>query len=356
MSPARNDAHDEVPTAHPAGAGPPADRDPTIRDVAERAGVATSTVSRALSNPGRVNRRTRERIEQVAAELNYVPSSQARGLSSGRTNAVAVVVPDITNPFYFDIIRGTQKQLKAAGYTQLLVDTEESPEMELDALQKMRKSADGFILAASRLTDAQLSEVSGTQPLVTINRASAVAPTVVIDTPSAIIQALDHLASLGHQKVCYVSGPPTSWSNQMRWKVFQENSLQRGMDTHCIGPFIPKTTSGAAAADAAIRSGATACIVFNDLLAIGMLQRLRERGIRVPEDISIVGSDDIFGADFCNPPLTTIASPIEEAGRVAVSMLLSQLNPIYGGGNRKLAVMPTHLTVRGSTGPAPQVG
>jgi LacI family repressor for deo operon, udp, cdd, tsx, nupC, and nupG len=330
-----------------------ADKMPTIRDVAELAGVATSTVSRALSNPDRVNRYTRERIEEAAAQLNYVPSSQARGLSSGRTNAVAVLVPDITNPFYFDIIRGTQHQLKAAGFTQLLVDTEESSEMELEALHKMSRSADGFILAASRLTDLQLAEVSRTQPLVTINRASTSAPAVVIDTPSAIIQALEHLASLGHHRVCYVSGPPTSWSNQMRWKVFEDDSSHRGMETHRIGPFAPKTTSGAAAADAAVRTGATACIVFNDLLAIGMLQRLRERGIRVPEDISIVGSDDIFGADFCNPPLTTIASPIEQAGRVAVTMLLSQINPIPGRSSRTLAVMPTHLTIRASTGPAP---
>jgi LacI family transcriptional regulator, repressor for deo operon, udp, cdd, tsx, nupC, and nupG len=329
-----------------------AEKLPTIRDVAQLAGVATSTVSRALSKPERVNRHTRERIEAAAAQLNYVPSSQAQGLSSGRTNAVAVLVPDITNPFYFDIIRGTQHQLKAAGYTQLLVDTEESNEMELEALHKMRRSADGFILAASRLTDAQLAEVSETQPLVTINRASTSAPTVVIDTPSAIIQALEHLASLGHHRVCYVSGPPTSWSNRARWKVFEEESSKRGMETHRIGPYTPKTTSGAAAADAAVRTGATACIVFNDLLAIGMLQRLRERGIRVPEDISIVGSDDIFGADFCNPPLTTIASPIEQAGRVAVSMLLSQLNPVPGRSSRQLAVMPTHLTVRASTGPA----
>lgn len=331
----------------------PAEKMPTIKDVADLAGVATSTVSRALSKPDRVNRHTRERIEEAAAQLNYVPSSQARGLSSGRTNTVAVLVPDITNPFYFDIIRGTQHQLKAAGLTQLLVDTEESNEMELEALHKMRRSADGFILAASRLTDAQLAEVSGSQPLVTINRASANAPTVVIDTPSAMIQALEHLVSLGHQRVCYVSGPPTSWSNSRRWKIFEEDSGQRGLETHRVGPFAPKTTSGAAAADAAVRTGATACIVFNDLLAIGMLQRLRERGIRVPEDMSIVGCDDIFGADFCNPPLTTISSPIEQAGRVAVSMLLSQLNPLYGGTTRRLAVMPTHLTVRGSTGPAP---
>ncbi|MCA4134253.1 LacI family DNA-binding transcriptional regulator [Arthrobacter sp. M4] len=343
-------------TSNSLSTGRPAeapDRAPTIKDVAERAGVATSTVSRALSNPDRVNRVTRERIQQVAAELNYIPSSQARSLSSGRTLAIAVLVPDVTNPFYFDIIRGTQHQLKAAGYTQLLVDTEESSEMEQDTLSKMRRSVDGYILAASRLTDAQLAEAAGSQAIVTINRASANAPTVVIDTPGAVVQALEHLTSLGHSKICYVSGPPTSWSNAKRWKTFEEESRERGIITSRVGPFAPKTTSGAAAADAAARTGATACIVFNDLLAIGMLQRLRERGIRVPEDMSIVGCDDIFGADFCNPPLTTIASPIEQAGRVAVSMLLSQLNPLQGATNRRLAVMPTHLTVRSSTGPAP---
>jgi LacI family transcriptional regulator len=327
-------------------------RPPTIRDVAELAGVATSTVSRALSNPDRVNPITRQRIERVAAELNYVPSSQARGLSSGRSQAVAVLVPDITNPFYFDIIRGTQHQLRAAGYTQLLVDTEESPEMEEDALHKMQGSADGYILAASRLTDAQLAGAAGKHAIVTINRASANAPSVVIDTPSAVVQALEHLASLGHSNICYVGGPSSSWSNAKRLKAFEDETRDRGLVTSRVGPFAPKTTSGAAAADAAVHTGATACIVFNDLLAIGMLQRLRERRIRVPEDMSIVGCDDIFGADFCNPPLTTIASPIEQAGRVAVSMLLAQLNPLHGGTNRRLAVMPTHLTVRGSTGPA----
>lgn len=324
---------------------------PTIRDVAEMAGVATSTVSRALSNPGRVNRVTRERIEEAAAALNYVPSSQARGLSSGRTNAIAVLVPDVTNPFYFDIIRGTQNQLKAAGYTQLLVDTEESAEMEADTLRKMQRTADGFILAASRLTDAQLAEAASSQAIVAINRSSANAPAVVIDTPGAVVQALEHLSSLGHSKICFVGGPASSWSNAKRWRTFEEASQERGLTTFRVGPFAPKTTSGAAAADAAARTGATACIVFNDLLAIGMLQRLRERGIRVPEDMSIVGCDDIFGADFCNPPLTTMSSPIEQAGRVAVSMLLAQLDPLQAGSSRRLAVMPTHLTVRASTGP-----
>jgi LacI family transcriptional regulator len=126
-----------------------------------------------------------------------------------------------------------------------------------------------------------------------------------------------------------------------------------GVTARRVGPFSPKKTAGAAAADAVLTTGATACIAFNDLLAIGMLMRLRERGVRVPEDLSIVGCDDIFGADFCNPPLTTLTAPIEQAGRVAVSMLLARLDPTAAAPGRQVATLPTHLTVRSSTGPAP---
>jgi len=328
------------------------DRPATIHDIAALCGVAASTVSRALSTPDRVNIRTRERIQAAAAELNYMPNSQAKALSSGRTGAVGVLVPDITNPFYFDLIRGTQLQLKAAGYTQLLVDTEESDEVEASTLEQLRKTADGVIVTASRLTDDALLAAAGKAPLVTINRDVEGVPAVIIDTPSATSQALDHLVSLGHTRVAYIAGPLTSQSSERRWTALSEAARERGVEVRSLGPFAPKTQSGAAAADAAVHSGVTACIAFNDLIAIGMLQRLRERGIRVPEEMSIVGCDDIFGADFCNPPLTTMASPIEQAGRVAVSMLLAKLNPLAGGGIRNRSVMPTHLTVRGSTAAA----
>ncbi|NYE96158.1 DNA-binding LacI/PurR family transcriptional regulator [Psychromicrobium silvestre] len=330
---------------------------PTIRDVAEAAGVATSTVSRALSNPERVSVRTRKLVEQVAAELNYVPSSQARALSSGRTGAIAVLVPDATNPFYFDIIRGSQHQLKAAGYTQLLVDTEESAEVEAEALNKLRQSCDGVVLAASRLSDEQILGVVEQTPAVTINRGVPGVPTVIIDTPQSVGQALEHLLSLGHQHIAYLAGPVGSWSNARRLIAFEEQASRLGLRISKLGPFAPKTTSGAAAADAALHSGASACVVFNDLIAIGMLQRFAARGVRVPEDISVIGCDDIFGADFCNPPLTTITAPIEQAGRVAISMLLSRVRPFdqglgERGVSRTLGVLPTHLTVRQSTGPA----
>lgn len=327
----------------------------TIYDIAERAGVAPSTVSRALSKPGRVNERTRSKIALIAAELGYVASTQAQSLRTSRTGSVALLVPDVTNPFYFDIIRGTQHELRASGFTQLLVDTEESADIEIQALRQLRRTADGLILAASRLTDQQLAEEARRQPIVTINRPAADAPTVLLDTPEAMVQAVEHLASLGHGSLAYVSGPTGSWSNHRRWHAIEAAASLRGMTARKIGPYLPNTSSGAAAGDAALGTGATAFVAFNDLIAIGMLQRFRERGVRVPRDISVVGCDDIFGADFCNPPLTTIASPIERVGRVAVSMLLAQIGAKPGDTARNLAVIPTYLKVRNSTGPAPRI-
>jgi len=328
-------------------------RPATIHDVAALSGVAASTVSRALSTPGRVNFRTRARIEAAATELRYVPNAQAKALSSGQTKAVAVLVADITNPFFFDIIRGTQLQLKAAGYTQLLVDTEESDEVEINTVGQLRQTADGIIMTAPRLDDDALATAAVSMPIVAINRDIPGVASVMLDTPTATNQALDHLISLGHTHVAYLSGPDTSSSSQHRWAALAAAAEERRVTVVRLGPFAPRTYSGAAAADALVHSGATAGIAFNDLIAIGMLQRLRERGVRVPEDVSIVGCDDIFGADFCSPPLTTVTAPMEQAGRVAVTMLLGQINPGFGVPPRSQAVLPTHLTIRGSTGPAP---
>lgn len=323
----------------------------SLRDVAREAGVAPSTVSRALSSPGRVNEFTRARIQKIATGMGY-PATGTASLP-GRTRSVAVVVSDVTNPFYFGIIRGTQQQLKAAGYSQILVDTEESDQNEDDLLHRLRSSYDGVILSASRLTDRALTELAAEIPLVAINRQTNGVASVFIDTPRGVVQAVEHLVSLGHRSIAYVSGPEASWSNESRWRAFAKATQAHGLTGTRLGPYSPRQRAGAAAADAALNAGVTAAIAFNDLLAIGMLQHLSSRGIRVPEDLSIVGCDDIFGADFCNPPLTTLAAPIEQTGRVAVSMLLARLDPHAAPGARSTATLPTYLTVRASTGPAP---
>lgn len=316
---------------------------PTLVDVASAAGVAISTASRALSNPNRVSPGTRARVEEIARELGYAQRTRVS------TRSIAVLVADIGNPFYFDVIRGTQRQLRAADYTQLLIDTEESAELEADLIERLRPSVDGVILAASRLSDAAIGRLADTVPLVVLNRHVPGVPTVVMDTGSGMVQALEHLVSLGHRDIVYAGGPERSWANAVRWRALADTAELRGVHVGRIGPFAPLREAGAAAADAFVNSGATAAIAFNDLLAIGMLARLTERGVGVPEDLSIVGCDDIFGADFCSPPLTTISTPIEQAGRVAVTLLLGLLESRAGSG-RDGVLLPTHLVVRGSSG------
>jgi LacI family transcriptional regulator len=324
----------------------------TISDVAASIGVATSTVSRALTQPDRVSAPTRRRVLEAAQLLGYVANSQARSLTTGRTQTIALVVPDITNPFFFDLIRGTQSQASARGYRQVLIDTQESPQLEAAQIAEMRNSIDGFLLSATRLDDDALAALAEHQPVVLINRESPGIPSVIIDTPSGMSQAIDHLVSLGHASVVYVGGPATSWSSEQRWRAVRESADRLGITATTIGPFSPTIQAGAAAADATIRTGATACLFFNDLLAIGAMRRFAERGIRVPQDMSVVGCDDIFGADFVNPPLTTVTNPIEHAGRVAIDMLVADLragdSALTPG--RTQHVLPSHLTIRQSTG------
>ncbi len=327
----------------------------TIHDVAREAGVAASTVSRAFSSPERISATTREHVVAVAQRLGYRPNPVARALPSGKTQTLALLVPDITNPFFFGLIRGAERQAASAGYTMVLADTGESSAVERTHVERLTGGVDGFVLASSRLTDEALHSLISEHPAVVVNRVIGEdIPCVVINEEQGMRQAAEHLVSLGHRRIAYLSGPSTSWSNRTKWRTLQSSARRLGITITKVGPFAPTVAGGAAAADAVLVADATAVIAFNDLLAIGASRRFLARGIGVPEQISIVGCDDIFGADFCQPPLTTLAADIEQAGRSAVDLLLSELardhtdNPVADK-----VVLASHLLIRESTGPAP---
>lgn len=326
----------------------------TMRDVAQRAGVAVSTVSRALASPDRIAPETRDLILAAAAELGYAAPAPRLGPRPNQ-GYVALLVPDITNPFYFDIIRGSQERLRSSGYTQVLIDTEESGSAERGSLEQLAQSNTGAIVVASRLPDEELREFATRIPLVTLNRTVEGIPTIIMDTASVVGQAVEHLAALGHKRICYVSGSEHSATNRRRWEACQDAAERHDLEVTRIGPFNPKPNSGAAAADVLWHSGATAAIAFNDMLAIGMLQRFIERGITVPDDISVVGCDDIFGSDFCSPPLSTISGPTNRVGRELTTLLLALIegHELDRGSRVEL---PVYLKLRGSTGPAPVRG
>ena len=323
----------------------------TIVDVAGEAGVAPSTVSRSFSRPARVNVSTREHVLEVAARLGYRPNPAARALESGRTNTVALVLPDITNPYFFGLIKGAERAAAAAGHQLVIADTEETPAAEQRAVQNLGPAVDGFVVCSSRLPDANLLEASEQGPVTLVNRQVTGLDSVVSDYQGGTRQIVDHLASLGHTAFVFLGGPPESWSGARRWKGLQRAARSRGMHAVRHGPFQPTLAGGAAAADSALASDATAIVAHNDLLAIGILGRLRERHVDVPADVSVVGFDDIFGSEFCAPPLTTLAERVGEAGGRAVENLLMQMQQRERQPAR--VVLPTQLLVRASTGPPP---
>ena len=321
----------------------------TIYDVAAAAEVATSTVSRAFSQPGRVSSATRERILAVAAELGYRPNPHARALLSGKHHTLAMVVSDITNPHYFDLIRGAELRARVSEYTLLLVNAEESPRVEWEQIQRLSPAVDGFVLAASRLPDENLRQVAAQRPVVLVSRELPGLASAVLDHVEGCRQVVAHLASLGHRDLLYLAGPRNSWMASTRWAALQAAADQVGVSARRIGPFTPKVSQGGAAADGAVNAGATAVVAHNDLLAIGVMQRLAQRGLRVPDDISVVGFDNIFAADVCTPSLTTLGGAHVDVGRAAVELLLTA--GVRAPDDQPRVVLPTELVLRASTGP-----
>jgi LacI family transcriptional regulator, repressor for deo operon, udp, cdd, tsx, nupC, and nupG len=327
-------------------------RRPTIVDVADAAGVAPSTVSRAFSRPGRVNRHTREHVVAVAERLGYAPNPAAQALESGRTRTIALLVPDITNPYFSGVIKGAERAAAAAGLTLVLGDTQENPAREEELVRRLARSVDGFVLSASRLPDEDLHRAAELNPITLVNRAAPGVSCVVADYDTGTEQIVDHLASYGHESFAFAGGPAESWSGARRWSGLRKAAKVRRMRAHRSGPYTPTLLGGPAAADAVLASGATAVVCHNDMLAIGLMRRLAERGVRVPEDLSVVGFDDIFGADFCSPALTTLAERTDDAGARAVEALVRQI--AQRATDPPTRVLPTHLVVRASTGPPPR--
>ncbi|MFI5086582.1 MAG: LacI family DNA-binding transcriptional regulator [Actinomycetales bacterium] len=319
-----------------------------LYDIAREAGVAASTVSRALANPERVNFQTLEHIRSVAERLGYRSGSLQDSASGTGRKMLDLLVQDISNPFYAGLAKGAESQARAAGYLVVLGDAEESAQLERLHIQRLLGTVDGFIIAARWLSAADLLELDSQRSVVLFNREVKGLSSVVTDAEDGSRQIIEHLASLGHTRVLYLAGPRLSWSDGRRWRGLSRAADEAGILLTKAGPYQPIFGQGAAAAEVALAHGATAVVAFNDQLAIGVLRRLQHRGTAVPERISVVSYDDTFGSDFCQPPLTCLTAPVEQAGRTAVDLLLAALR----GAPPRQIVLPTALQVRESTGPA----
>jgi DNA-binding LacI/PurR family transcriptional regulator len=321
----------------------------SIHDVAALAGVSIATVSRSFTMPEAVREATRASVLAAAAELGYEPNRAARGLITGRTGNVGVIVPDLGNPYFHAVLKGAQAQAHEADYAVFVADGQESASEEEALIKAMSKQVDGILLCSSRLAPSKLAALESTPTVVLLNRRVPDLPTVIVDSADGMKQAVEHLASLGHVRCAFVSGPRRSWSNQQRHKGLRAAARACGVETALIGPAAPQFESGVAAVEAILDADVTAVLAYNDLVAVGILSRLAELGIRVPQELSVVGFDDIPLAAMVTPSLTTVALPTGLAGRAAVELLLDRLETggsPAGGDVRKL---PATLVVRGST-------
>jgi LacI family transcriptional regulator len=327
----------------------------TARDVAEAAGVSTSTVSRALALPHMVRPETRERVREAAASLGYTPNRAARGLITGRTGNLGLILPDLTNPFFPGVVKGVQAWARDADHAVFIADTDEDPAAEVDLVRALGRQVDGLILCSPRMSEDDLRSVLAGNSIVLVNRRSAGAPAVTFDNAGGIRQVVAHLVALGHRRIAWLAGPRTSWSNRERTRTLRSATAAAGAELVAVGHFPPSFDGGVAAADQAVATGATAVVAYNDLMALGTLSRLHARGFRVPGDLSVVGIDDIPMSGMSNPALTTVALPKEQAGRAAVDVLLTLIGR-SDRGEPPRRELPTHLLVRATTGVAAEPG
>lgn len=322
----------------------------TIRDVARASGVSIATVSRALAGSTIVAASTRERVRRAAEDLGYQPNRAARQLVTGRGQSIGLVLPDLQNSFYSSVAKGMQRRVRAGGLSAIIADTDEDPQAEREVLDQLAAVVDRLVLASPRVSDGDLEDLAGRCAVVLINREVPGLASVVGDNADGIRQSMTHLLALGHRRIGYAGGPTTSWSDSRRRAGLAGLELTGGVQLSDLGSFRASQAGGVAAADLAIAAGVTAVVAFNDQLALGVLGRLAERGVRVPEQMSVVGFDDVPVARLLAPPLTTVAVPAIEIGERAASLLI---DPATEGAQAAQMVLDVELQVRHSTAPPP---
>jgi len=325
--------------------------DATIYDVARVAGVSPSTVSRAFARPGRVSAHTAELIHKVADEMGYRSRNAARRPERTTPTVVGLAVADITNPFNFRVIRGCQAAATERGFVVTLSDSQESEELERELLRRSLPLLDGLIFTSSRLPDAELRKIAGGLPTVILNRRVQGVHSIVPDMADGIRLAAQHLVQLGHRSIAYVAGREASWSDSMHWRAMAEAGRSLGFAPERIGPFAPTIHGGRAAAEVVLGRSLRAVICHNDLMGIGVLKALADKGVSVPEQVSVIGFDNIFASSLVEPGLTTVAAPLPMLGDAAVRQISAALAGTTEAEPRQL-VLPMRLITRASTGPA----
>lgn len=315
----------------------------TIHDVARLAGVSNATVSRVLTGTKPVSDDLSDRVREVAARLGYRPNPAAQVLLRGRSQTVGVVVPDLANAYFAEILKGATAAAAESGWQTLVADADEDAAQEYRSAMELARWVDGLMLCSPRMSTPLLNEVAAAVPsVVLVNRVVRHPPlaSVVVDYRRGMALICDHLMALGHRRIAYLQGPPQAWTDRQRRRAL-ESAAARGLDVAGV-PCGSASSDGYRAAGDALERGVTAVVAFNDQVALGALARFTELGVRVPDDVSLVGFDDIAVGALVSPGLTTVGVDKPALGSLALARLESR-SPAPPD---KVA---SELVVRGST-------
>jgi LacI family repressor for deo operon, udp, cdd, tsx, nupC, and nupG len=334
-----------------------------ITDIARKLGVSPATVSRALSDSGLVAEPTLTRIRDEAAALNYRPNVSARNLRTRRSKAVLMVVRDVGNPFYLDVLKGVEAAAREAGYAVLMGNTENDPERETGYFDMLRDGqADGMVLITGQLPQSgRYSEgLPENLPVVvaleTIDQSGL--PHIQIDNRAAARDAVEHLIALGHSRIAHIAGPLPEQMSALRLGGFRDAMQAAGLtipaEYEQRGDYQLASGKRLCRALMTLALPPTAIFVANDEMAFGVIAAAHELGLSVPRDLSVVGFDDIYLSEAFQPPLTTISQPRADVGRAAMTVLLDILDG--KGAPEAPLILPTTLRIRGSTAaPRPMI-
>ena len=334
-----------------------------IKAVAKRAKVSTATVSRTMNGSAKVSPETAERVRQAIEALNFYPDTNARALGSGRSSLYGLIISDITNPFFPELVKSFEDIAVLHGQEVLIANTNYDPErMKICVRRMLQRKVDGVAIMTSEMDEGLIEDFSRRHiPLVFLDTGT-VAPGVScvrIDYSAGIDLAVNYLLQLGHQRIAFISGPMRLSSARMRYKAFMESTARDhlGDNTELIQEGNHRVDGGHDAMQRILASGVrpTAVMASNDLTAIGAMGAIAEAGLRVPEDISVVGYDNIQLSAFTMPPLTTVGLPRAEIANAAFHALLNAMQsdapkPVAG---EEHTVLPT-LVIRKSTGRTPR--
>ncbi|MET3443234.1 LacI family transcriptional regulator [Variovorax paradoxus] len=330
----------------------------TIKDVALRAGVSVTTVSHVVNDTRHVSAKGRERVEEAIRELGYVPNAMARSLKSNTTSTLGMLIPNSSNPYFAEIVRIVEDRCFGAGYTLVLCNTDDEPRRQSVYLQVLaERRIDGLIVVSTGAgdDDSLVTQLHGLRiPTVLVDREIADPACDLVETAhmQGGLLAVRHLLSLGHKRIACIGGPVGVMPSEQRIEGWRMALAEAGATPNADallwrGGFTSQGGYEAMHAILRTEQAPSAVFVCNDLMAIGALRAAHESGVHVPDDLSIVGFDDIELSAYTSPPLTTVAQPKERIGALAVDMLLERV-----GGKRRDArkvVLQPELHVRAST-------